>query len=103
MKLEDKIEELLSKSEFMADDRAVFEQFKSALRRGEIRSAERDADGILRTTAVCRAKEGVSSAFAGSTAGKRGSSCAVTSGGVPILVAAGAEPPAPIRIAGRSK
>ena len=33
------------KTEFTSDDRAVFEQFKAALRCGEIRSAERDADG----------------------------------------------------------
>jgi len=43
--LERSINELSAKSEFDADDRAVFEEFKAALRRGEIRSAEKDADG----------------------------------------------------------
>ena len=45
MSLKEKIEGLFSKTEFTSDDRAVFEDFKSALRRGEIRSAEKDADG----------------------------------------------------------
>src|SRR5258706_16155047 len=45
MELRNQIEELFSKAEFTADDRAVFEEFKAALRRGEIRSAEKDADG----------------------------------------------------------
>ncbi len=39
------LEDLFPKSEFIVDDRAVYEEFKSALRRGEIRSAEKDADG----------------------------------------------------------
>ena len=45
MSLQEKIEGLFSKNEFNPDDRAVFEDFKTALRRGEIRSAEKDADG----------------------------------------------------------
>jgi len=45
MTLRKKIEELFAKTEFDAGDRAVYEDFKSALRRGEIRSAEKDADG----------------------------------------------------------
>jgi 2,3,4,5-tetrahydropyridine-2-carboxylate N-succinyltransferase len=45
MTLQEKIEQLLTKSEFSADDRAVFEDFKTALRKGEIRSAEKDAAG----------------------------------------------------------
>ena len=45
MNLERSIKELSAKSEFDADDRAVFEEFKAALRRGEIRSAEKDAEG----------------------------------------------------------
>ena len=45
MTLKEEIELLTSKAEFSADDRAVFDDFKSALRRGEIRSAEKDADG----------------------------------------------------------
>lgn len=45
MILKEQIEQLFSKSEFTADDRAVFEEFKAALRKGEIRSAEKDTDG----------------------------------------------------------
>ena len=45
MNLQEKIEQLLTKSEFDADDRKVFEEFKTALRTGEIRSAEKDSDG----------------------------------------------------------
>ncbi len=43
--LENDILTLTTQTEFSSDDREVFEEFKSALRRGEIRSAERDADG----------------------------------------------------------
>lgn len=45
MELKPLIEELSLRSEFNADDREIYEEFKSALRRGEIRSAEKDADG----------------------------------------------------------
>jgi 2,3,4,5-tetrahydropyridine-2,6-dicarboxylate N-succinyltransferase len=45
MNLKESIEQLFSKSEFTTDDRAVFEEFKAALRRGEIRSAEKDSEG----------------------------------------------------------
>lgn len=45
MELKAKIESLFARSKFTADDRETFEEFKSALRRGEIRSAEKDADG----------------------------------------------------------
>lgn len=45
MDLKADIETLLTKSEFSSDDRVIYEEFKSALRRGEIRSAEKDADG----------------------------------------------------------
>jgi 2,3,4,5-tetrahydropyridine-2-carboxylate N-succinyltransferase len=47
MDLKTKIENLVAanKDEFDADDRAVFEDLKAALRTGEIRSAEKDADG----------------------------------------------------------
>lgn len=45
MTLQEKIQNLITKSEFDADDRAVFEQFKTALRRGEIRAAEKDENG----------------------------------------------------------
>ena len=43
--LQENIEALSIKSEFSADDRIVFEQFKTALRRGSIRSAEKDENG----------------------------------------------------------
>jgi 2,3,4,5-tetrahydropyridine-2,6-dicarboxylate N-succinyltransferase len=45
MSLEQGISELAAKSEFNEVDREVYEEFKAALRRGEIRSAEKDADG----------------------------------------------------------
>jgi len=45
MGLKERIQDLSSRSEFSVEDRAVYEQFKSALRRGEIRSAEKDGDG----------------------------------------------------------
>jgi Tetrahydrodipicolinate N-succinyltransferase len=45
MKLKGKIEQLFNKSEFTPDDRKIFEEFKAALRKGEIRSAEKDVDG----------------------------------------------------------
>src|SRR5688572_7779423 len=45
MRLQDKIEKLFTASEFTSDDRIVFEEFKTALRRGEIRSAEKDLEG----------------------------------------------------------
>jgi 2,3,4,5-tetrahydropyridine-2-carboxylate N-succinyltransferase len=51
MKLQEKIEQLFTKSEFDADDRAVFEEFKAALRRGEIRSAEKDEGGSWQANA----------------------------------------------------
>ncbi|HSK74324.1 MAG TPA: 2,3,4,5-tetrahydropyridine-2,6-dicarboxylate N-succinyltransferase [Pyrinomonadaceae bacterium] len=51
MTLQEKIEQLLNQSEFTADDRKIFEDFKQALRGGEIRSAERDENGNWRTNA----------------------------------------------------
>lgn len=45
MSLREKIEAMFSQSEFSAADRETYEEFKSALRSGEIRSAEKDADG----------------------------------------------------------
>ncbi len=45
MKLRIEIEQLFGKSEFTPDDREVYESFKTALRRGEIRSAEKDSNG----------------------------------------------------------
>ncbi len=51
MKLQTKIEQLLTKSEFTTDDREIFEQFKIALRKGEIRAAEKLANGDWQTNA----------------------------------------------------
>ena len=45
MSLKQKIEALFSATEFSSGDREVYEEFKTALRRGEIRSAEKGADG----------------------------------------------------------
>jgi 2,3,4,5-tetrahydropyridine-2,6-dicarboxylate N-succinyltransferase len=46
--LQERIESLFSKQDFDQADREVYEEFKSALRMGEIRSAEKDADGNWR-------------------------------------------------------
>ena len=48
MNLQSEIEKLFAKSEFTADDREIYESFKTALRRGEIRSAEKGEDGVWR-------------------------------------------------------
>lgn len=48
MGLHQKIAELAMLSDFSDDDRAVYEEFKTALRRGEIRSAEKGDDGVWR-------------------------------------------------------
>lgn len=45
MELKEKIGEMASRAEFSNEDRDVFEQFKSELRSGSIRSAFKDADG----------------------------------------------------------
>jgi 2,3,4,5-tetrahydropyridine-2-carboxylate N-succinyltransferase len=45
MSLKEKIEQLFAKTEFDAGDRAVYEEFKTALRKGEIRSAKKREDG----------------------------------------------------------
>ena len=51
MNLQEEIQNLTNKSEFTADDRKVFENFKEALRKGEIRAAEKDASGNWHTNA----------------------------------------------------
>lgn len=51
MILRETIEQLFTRSEFTAEDRAVYDEFKTALRNGEIRSAEKGADGIWRANA----------------------------------------------------
>lgn len=48
MNLKEKIEALFAKTEFTSDDRSVYEDFKIALRGGEIRSAEKDDGGVWR-------------------------------------------------------
>ena len=47
MPLREQIEELAARpgTEFTRDDRAVFDEFKRALNRGEVRAAERASDG----------------------------------------------------------
>lgn len=45
MSLQVQITDLFSKSEFTSGDREVFETFKDALRKGEIRAAEKDSEG----------------------------------------------------------
>lgn len=45
MRLRSFIENLATKSEFGNEDRILFEEFKKALRQGEIRAAEMDSDG----------------------------------------------------------
>ena len=42
---------MFARSEFGSDDREVYEEFKTALRHGEIRSAERGEDGTWRANA----------------------------------------------------
>jgi 2,3,4,5-tetrahydropyridine-2,6-dicarboxylate N-succinyltransferase len=51
MDLQNKIQELATARDFSSDDRRVFEEFRMALRRGEIRAAERDQAGVWRTNA----------------------------------------------------
>jgi 2,3,4,5-tetrahydropyridine-2-carboxylate N-succinyltransferase len=45
MPLREQIEALSTRSEFSADDRAVFEELKRALNRGEVRAAEKSESG----------------------------------------------------------
>ncbi|NNE98042.1 MAG: 2,3,4,5-tetrahydropyridine-2,6-dicarboxylate N-succinyltransferase [Pyrinomonadaceae bacterium] len=45
MNLKQQIQQLAEKTEFGGNDRSVFDSFKLALRKGEIRAAEKDADG----------------------------------------------------------
>jgi 2,3,4,5-tetrahydropyridine-2,6-dicarboxylate N-succinyltransferase len=51
MTLQEKIEQLFTKSEFDADDREVFNEFKTELREGRIRAAEKDENGNWQTNA----------------------------------------------------
>ena len=51
MNLQEKITALFAQTEFSADDRLIYEEFKTALRRGEIRSAEKDAGGTWNANA----------------------------------------------------
>ena len=45
MGIKEALEALGGQSEFSADDRRTYEEFKTALRQGEIRAAEKDAEG----------------------------------------------------------
>ncbi|HMO79634.1 MAG TPA: 2,3,4,5-tetrahydropyridine-2,6-dicarboxylate N-succinyltransferase [Pyrinomonadaceae bacterium] len=45
MSIREQIEHLFEKKAFSDGDREIYEEFKTALRRGEIRSAKKDADG----------------------------------------------------------
>jgi 2,3,4,5-tetrahydropyridine-2-carboxylate N-succinyltransferase len=47
--LKEKIESLLEHTEFDSSDQELFAEFRAALRRGEIRAAERGKDGVWRT------------------------------------------------------
>ncbi|MGI9054736.1 MAG: 2,3,4,5-tetrahydropyridine-2,6-dicarboxylate N-succinyltransferase [Pyrinomonadaceae bacterium] len=49
MTLQEQIEELITKSEFTVEDRIIFDDFKAALNRGEIRAAEKDEQGNWQT------------------------------------------------------
>ncbi len=53
MTLKENIENLYgeNKDEFTTDDREIFDAFKTGLRRGEIRAAEKDSDGVWQTNA----------------------------------------------------
>ena len=51
MELREKIEAMFAKTEFGPQDREVYEEFKAALRRGEIRSAEKGTDGTWHANA----------------------------------------------------
>jgi 2,3,4,5-tetrahydropyridine-2-carboxylate N-succinyltransferase len=46
--LKERIESLLEKTEFEDADRVLFSEFRAALRRGEIRAAEKGKDGVWR-------------------------------------------------------
>lgn len=48
MNLREKITELFAKTDFSSEDREIYEDFKSVLRRGEVRAAEKGADGNWR-------------------------------------------------------
>ena len=47
--LKQNIESLVEKTEFDAADRAVFDEFRAALRNGQVRAARKDSDGVWQT------------------------------------------------------
>ncbi len=61
MTLQEKIEQLFAKSEFDASDHETFNDFKTALREGAIRSAERDEQGNWKANAWV--KQGILAGF----------------------------------------
>ena len=61
MTLQEKIEQLFTKTEFDAEDHETFNEFKTELRTGRIRSAEKDENGDWQTNAWV--KKGILSGF----------------------------------------
>jgi 2,3,4,5-tetrahydropyridine-2-carboxylate N-succinyltransferase len=61
MTLQEKIEQLFTKTEFDASDHEIFNEFKTELRTGRIRSAEKDADGNWKVNAWV--KQGILAGF----------------------------------------
>jgi len=51
MSLRENIEALFAKTAFESSDREIYEEFKAALRRGEVRSAEKGEDSVWRANA----------------------------------------------------
>ena len=61
MTLQEKIEQLFAQTEFDAHDHETFNEFKTELRTGRIRSAEKDADGNWKANAWV--KQGILAGF----------------------------------------
>lgn len=57
MSLKEKIEQIAQKQEFTEADRAIFDEFRQALREGKVRAAEKDSDGRWKTNSWV--KEGI--------------------------------------------
>ncbi|MGI9035907.1 MAG: 2,3,4,5-tetrahydropyridine-2,6-dicarboxylate N-succinyltransferase, partial [Pyrinomonadaceae bacterium] len=61
MTLQEKIEQLFAQTEFEASDHETFNEFKTALRRGNIRAAEKDENGNWKANAWV--KKGILAGF----------------------------------------
>ena len=61
MTLQEKIEQLFTRTEFDASDHEIFNEFKTELRTGKIRAAEKDEDGNWKTNAWV--KQGILAGF----------------------------------------